>query len=143
MHLLESVTQWLQPVGIVAGLVFSGVALRNDVRSRKLESRIKINEGHRDIWSALLENPSLERIRQDQADLQLFPITASEDRLVRSILQHALLTFDARDLGLLGDIGDFDADVRRFLARPIPRAVWNEIAAFQPAKFRKFVESLL
>jgi len=134
---------WLQPLGIIAGLVFSGAALRNDVRSRKLENRIKITEGHREIWSALLSDPSLERIRHSQVDLDLFPITPVENRLVRSIFQHILLTFEARATGQLGDIGDFDRDVREFLSRPIPRQVWSEIARFQPARFRKFVETLL
>jgi len=141
--ILPSIAGWLEPLGIIAGLVFSGVALRNDVRSRKLESFTKIAEGHREIWSALLKDPSLERIRHDQVDLELFPITPVENRLVRSILHHVLLTFEARASKQIGDIGDFDRDVREFLARPIPRQVWSEIAHFQPARFRRFIEALL
>jgi hypothetical protein len=134
---------WLQPIGIVAGLIFSGIAVRNDVRSRRLESRIKITEGHRDIWWALLENPSLERILQTEPDLALFPITPPEKRLVMALLQHVQLTFEAQASGQLGDIGDFDKDIAEFLSRPIPRKVWDEIAGLQPAKFRKFIQTLI
>jgi hypothetical protein len=140
---LEAAAGWLQPIGIIAGLVFSGIALRNDVRSRRLESRIKITEGHREIWFAIIEDPSLERIRHREADLELFPVTPAENRLVRAVFQHILLTYEARSSGQLGDIGDFDDDVRAFLSNPIPRQVWREIARFQPAAFRRFLESLL
>lgn len=75
-------------------------------------------------------------------DLELFPITPGEDRLVRFVLQHMLLAYEARASGQLGDIGDFDKDVSEFISRPIPQAVWKEISRLQPEGFRRFVESL-
>lgn len=142
-HLLEAIVNWLQPIGIVGSLIFSGIALRNDVRSRRLENRIKIAEGQREIWFAALQDPSFERIRRNEVDLELFPITAAENRLVRALFQHVLLTYEASASGQLGDIGDFGKDVSQFVSRPIPRQVWTEIAPYQPPRFRRFVESLI
>jgi hypothetical protein len=95
------------------------------------------------VWRVLLSDPALERIRKNDVDLNLFPVTPAEDRLVRFVLQHMLLTHDALTTGQLGDIGDFDRDVREFISRPIPLAVWRAIAHLQPKGFRIFVESVL
>jgi hypothetical protein len=141
MHsLLTSLMDLLEPIGIIAGLVFSGTALRNDVRSRRIENRIKLTEGYREIWSVLLSDPSLGRIRRNDVDLIQFPVTPGEDRLGRFVFQNILLAYDARKAGQLGDIGDFEKDVAEFISRPIPQAVWKEIARFQPEDFRRFVE---
>src|SRR5687767_5403568 len=108
VHVTRDIMDWLEPIGIIAGLAFSGMALRNDVRSRRLESRIKLTEGYREVWSAVFNDPTLERVRRHDVDLELFPITPAEDRLVRFVLQHMLLAYEARASGQLGDIGDFD-----------------------------------
>ena len=54
-----------------------------------------------------------------------------------------LLMLQTRFPRPLGDIGNLEKDVGEFLSNPIPRAVWKEIARFQPEGFRKFVESLM
>jgi hypothetical protein len=137
------VRDWLEPVGIISGLLFSGIALRNDVRSRRIENHIKLAEGYRAIWSAVITDPTLERVRRINISLKAKPVTPAEDRLVRFIFQNILLAFEARNARQLGDIGNLELDVADFMARPIPRAVWEEIAQFQPAAFRKFVENLM
>jgi hypothetical protein len=142
-HLHDAIMGCLEPVGIIAGLVFSGVVLRNDIRERRLQNRIKIVEGYREIWSALMRDPSLERILRSDVDLTMAPLTAGEDRLVRFIFHNMMIAYDMQATGQLGDIGDFEKDAAEFLAQPIPRAVWKEIARFQPQKFRSFVEKLL
>ena len=144
MHmLLENLSALLEPVGIIAGLFFSGIALRNDTRARRIENHIKIADGYREIWSAQVADPRLERILLSGVDLTACPVSPSEDRLVRFIFQNILLAFEARQAGQLGDIGDLEKDVGEFISHPIPRAVWKEIARFQPQTFRKFVETLM
>ena len=139
----EALMAWLEPVGIIAGLVFSGVALRNDTRARRIENHIKITEGYREIWSALVADPTLDRIQQSKVDLTKHPLSPAEDRLTRFIFQNVLLAFEARNAGQLGDIGNLEKDVAEFVSFPIPKAVWKEIARFQPEFFRKFVEGLM
>jgi hypothetical protein len=143
LNVREVLSTWLEPVGIIASLVFSGVALRNDARSRRIENHIKITDGYREVWSTLVNDPKLERIRSSKADLTHTAVTAAEDRIVRFIFQNILLTFEARKAGQLGDIGNLEKDVAEFISRPIPRAVWKEIARFQPEAFRRFIESLM
>lgn len=134
---------WLEPVGIIAGLFFSGIALRNDTRARRIENHIKISDGYREIWSAQVADPKLDRILWSSIDLAANPISPAEDRLVRFIFQNILLAFEARQAGQLGDIGNLEKDVAEFVSKPIPKAVWKEVARFQPETFRKFVESLM
>ena len=76
---------WLEPVGIIAGLIFSGVALRNDTRARCVENQIKISDGYREIWAAQVADPKLERILMSSLDLIANPISPVEARLVRFI----------------------------------------------------------
>ena len=135
--------QLLESLGIVGGLLFSGMALRSDVRSRKIDNHIKLAEGYRSIWSLVFADSSLDRIRRKDVDLNLFPITPSEDRIARFVLQNVLLAFEARRAGQLGDIGNLEADISAFLSNPIPRQVWGEIERFQPKPFRDFVNGLL
>ena len=139
----EILTGWLEPVGIIAGLLFSGVALRNDTRARRIENHIKISDGYREIWSTQVADPKLDRILLSSLDLAANPISSAEARLVRFIFQNILLAFEARQAGQLGDIGNLEKDVAEFISRPIPKAVWIEIARFQPEAFRKFVEALM
>lgn len=144
MHmLLENLSAWLEPIGIIAGLFFSGIALRNDTRARRIENHIKIADGYREIWSAQLADPKLDRILLSSVDLIAHPVMPAEDRLVRFIFQNILLAFEARQAGQLGDIGNLEKDVAEFMDHPIPRAVWKELARFQPETFRKFVETLM
>lgn len=139
----QLIEDWLEPIGIIAGLFFSGIALRNDTRARRIENHIKISERYREIWSAQMDNPKLDRILLSGIDLTAHPVVPAEDRMVRFIFQNILLAFEARQAGQLGDIGNFEKDVAEFVCKPIPKAVWKEIARFQPAIFRKFVDSLL
>lgn len=124
MHILHQLlTDWLEPVGIIAGLFFSGVALRNDTRARRIENHIKISEGYREIWSAQMADPKLDRILLSGIDLTAYPIAPAEDRLVRFIFQNVLLAFEARQAGQLSDIGNLEKDVAEFVSKPIPKAV--------------------
>ena len=86
---------------------------------------------------------AVTRIPMSSLDLIANPISPVEARLVRFIFQNIFLAFEARQAGQLGDIGNLEKDVAEFIARPIPKAVWKEIARFQPDAFRKFVEALM
>ena len=139
----QSLRDWLEAIGIIGGLFFSGLALRNDNRARRIENHIKIVEGYRDIWSMVVKEPVLERVRYQNIDLTIAPVSPAEDRLVRFVFQNMQLAFEARKAGQLGDIGEFEKDVSRFMSCSIPQAVWKEIARFQPEGFRQFVEELM
>ena len=139
----EILNVWLEPVGIMAGLLFSGAALRNDTRARRIENHIKISDGYREIWSTQVADPKLDRILLTSLDLTVNPISPAEARLVRFIFQNILLAYEAKLAGQLGDIGNLEKDVADFISRPIPKTVWMEIARFQPEGFRKFVETLM
>ena len=144
MHkMAELLMAWLQPIGIISSLLFSGIALRNDTKARRVENHIKIVDGYRQIWSAILSDAKLERILWDDLDLSANPISAAEDRLARFIFQNILLACEARSVGQLGDIGNLEKDVAEFISHPIPKSVWKEIARFQPEAFRKFIEGLM
>ena len=139
----EILSQWLEPTGILAGLFFSGIALRNDTRARRIENQIKIADAYREIWSAQMSDSNLSRILHPHPDLSTHPVTPGEDRLVRFIFQNIFLAFAARQAGQLGEIGNLERDVADFVSNPIPKAVWKEIARFQPEQFRKFIENFI
>lgn len=134
---------FIQSAGIILGLLFTGVALRAETRSRQIENLIRITEGHRALWTYFDEKPELGRIFLYQLDLEEHPITAKEIRFVQFLINHLLLTFRAQQWGLLGSPERLKDDVRTFFALPIPRAAWEKARRYQDADFRKFVDDTL
>lgn len=51
----------LQSIGIVGGLLFTGVSLRIDTKVRRVSTLITITQQHRDIWTQLYRRPEMAR----------------------------------------------------------------------------------
>ena len=75
------------------GIGFLRRRFNNDARLRRIENQIKISDGYREIRSALVSDPELNRILHPNADLARAPVTPAEDRLVRFIVQNLRLAF--------------------------------------------------
>jgi hypothetical protein len=133
----------LQSVGIIAGLVFTGVTLRLDVKSRRVSNLIELTEGHRDIWSQFYRRPELARVLNPHVDLSSAPVTEEERIFVSFLILHLSSTYHALHHGLTMDPEGLRQDIRRFFSLPIPHAVWEKVHALQDRAFVKFVEACL
>src|SRR5437762_1629442 len=85
----------LQSLGIVGGLLFTGISLKVDARVRRVQSLLKITEQHRNIWSRLYDNPELGRVTDSNADLEILPTTREEELFVQLLVLHLNSVYNA------------------------------------------------
>lgn len=140
--LLKNWFDLLQTAFIVGGFTLSYLATHNDIRSRKVEHLLLINQSHREIWDKTYSHPELLRIRKTKLDLKTQPITAAEHRLVKEVIIHIYAVYEAIRNGQL-DKGEMESDIADFLQLPIPNLVWQEVKVYHNKEFVAYVDALL
>ena len=130
----------LQTLGIVGGLIFSGLGFRLDVKSRRISNLIALTAGHRDIWSEFYRRPELARVLNPNVNLQEAPITETERLFVTLIIVHLSCTYHALENALSVKPDALRQDIKGLFSLPIPRAVWENMKSLQDREFVKFVE---
>jgi len=133
----------LQSAGIIGSLIFTGLQLNLDARSRRVENRLDITRQHREIWRNFSSDPTLSRVLIEHADLDTTPITQHERVFVTSIILHLNAAFTAYREGMAPIPEGLSADVQEFFSKPIPSSVWNESKQMRDAEFRRFVDSVI
>lgn len=140
--LLENWFDLLQSVFIVGGFLLSYFSIRSDIRSRKIEQLLQLNQSHRDIWGKTYTQPELLRIREANVDLQKNPVTAAERRLVIEVIMHIYSVYEAIQNKQL-DKNGAEKDIVDYLKLPIPTVVWQEIKGYHNKQFVKHIDGLL
>lgn len=136
-------THWfdlIQTIGIVGGLIFTGVSLRRDHTGRKLANLLVLKEEHRELWNAVREKGELSRILEPCADLVACPMTNAEEVFLRQVIVHAAVSYELIRNGTPLDMEAFRNDVEEFFNLPLPRAAWKMVRASQQKEFRTFLE---
>jgi hypothetical protein len=134
---------FLQTVGIVGGLVFTAVSIRQSTRARRASDLLALTEQHRDLWDKLYSFPGLERMFSPEADLIAKPISLTEARYLNEVIVHFQMGWQLASAGSLLTLDAMRADVRDFFKLPIPRSIWEQTKASRDQKFVKFVEASL
>lgn len=118
-------------------------ALRLDAKTRQITLLFEIIAHHRAIWSQLYERPELARIRENEVDLEQYPITPQEELFVTQVIFQIGAIQTAVRMGVAIPFDKQDEDVRSFFSRPIPREVWRERRKLQNGVVREYIDSLL
>ena len=113
----------LQGSGIIGSLLFTGVSLKRNTATHKVETWFTITDHHRDLWKAVLERPELTRIRENAPDLNAQPVTDAERRFVQLLIHHLAATHLAIQSGVIDEPAGLRSDIVEFLSRPFPRIV--------------------
>ena len=137
--LAENWFTFLQSIGIITGLCFSGASFRLSAEAHRLTQIHNITAGHRDLWSKVLEKPELARILEPAPDLDSAPISLEEERFVTLLILHLQSVFKTIRLGGMQAPSGLKSDIRGFMALPIPNLVWNKIQNDQEWDFVQFV----
>jgi hypothetical protein len=135
--------QLIESTGIIAGLFFTGFALRADLRGRRLEILMRLTENHRAIWNRHDGNLRLRRIFHRNPDISAKPVTPHEARFVQYLINHIAVTFRAQKLGLYQAPERLEMDLRELFSYPVPRAVWEKVRRYQDRDFEDFMTRLL
>ena len=133
----------LQSIGIIAGLMFNAIAIRTDVKSRRVTNYITVTAHHREIWSRFAAQPGLARVVDPHADLEASPIAPEEELFTRDLILHLSSAHQAMRDGLMMNLEGLPQDVRWFFALPIPKAVWERLKPLQNREFVRFIERTL
>jgi len=131
----------LQTVGIIGGLFFTAISIRQATNARKASDLLALTEQHRQLWNEVYSRPGLERIYADEADLVAVPVTNAEERFMNEVIIHFQTGWQLALRGSLITLDAMKADARVFFKLPIPRFVWQHTRAGRDPKFVKFIES--
>jgi hypothetical protein len=132
---------FVQSVGIIGSLLFSGFSFRNLRSEEHTSNLLAIKQQHDDLWRAIFDRPELLRVLDPRADLEAKPVTSEENFFVLLAIAHlstacrVLLTTDDEPGEAVRN------DIRWFFSLPIPRAIWEKNKARQDPAFIRFVEA--
>lgn len=139
----EQWSELLQNISIVAGLLFTGLTFRADIKTRRTEYLMVITKHHREIWAELYQRPELARVIEPQVNLEHAPMTREEWLFLRFLILHINSVHRARKYGVLPELEGFERDVGALLSLPLPKLVWEEMKSLQNESFVRFVEACL
>lgn len=137
-------TSWLDvlnAVGVVASLLFTTFALREETKTRRVSNLLTLTSNHREIWSLLYRMPELERVLQTNVDLLKQPVTQGEELLVNFVFRQLDAAYHAMQDGLFVRPEAMRRDVAWFFSLPIPQTVWEKFRPWQDAAFVAYVEA--
>jgi len=116
--------------------------MRSDTRSRRVAHLFDLNQNYRAIWEKTYSQPELLRIRKADLDLKKNPITESEQRLVKEIIQHIYVVYVAIQNNQF-EKHETGKDVAGLLQLPIPNSVWQEVKGYENKRFVRYIDTLL
>jgi hypothetical protein len=131
---------FLQSLGIVGGLSFTGIALLIDARVRKVGNLFEITKQHREIWTLLYTKEELKRVLDPRANLSDNPVTENEKIFVNLLILHLATSHRAAKAGVFTLPQELETDIRDFFSHPVPRTVWEMMRPFQDLDFVRFVD---
>lgn len=127
----------------LAGLLFTGISIREETNTRRISNLIRLTEGHRDLWKVYIEEPRLERILSPDVDLRVNPIVALEERFVLLLILHLNATYQAMQDRQVPQPEGVRRDVRWLFSLPIPGAVWKQYKGLQDSDLVQYVDDCL
>jgi hypothetical protein len=132
-----------QTVGIVGGLLFTGLTVRKDERARKIANSIAINEQHRQIWKELYAYPELSRVMMPDRNLEQEPASEREELFVNTLIAHLSTAYRAMKYDEFVRLEGLAKDVKAFFSLPIPKGTWERVREFHDKDFVCFIEAQL
>lgn len=133
----------IQTLGVVGGLLFTGLSLRQGILTERVKFQFDLSENHANIWREIFDNPNLARLLDPNADMEIFPITRQEEVFVKLLIHHLGCAHEAWSHGLIEKPSGVDDDIRRFFNLPIPKFAWNRLRQFQSSKLVHFIEKTI
>lgn len=133
----------LQSVGIIGGMIFTGLSLRQASQARRIGDMLTLTEQHRELWHQVHERAELHRIARREVDLVSTPISDLEEEFLNMVIVHYHTGWLLAREGALLPLEALKKDVRSFFSLPIPREVWRRTKRNRDGDFARFVETCL
>jgi hypothetical protein len=133
----------VQTRSIVIGLLFAGLSVHRETRTRRLTNLLALKQEHRELWSTIHSHPELARILKSDVDLVGEPVSPEEEIFLRQIIVHIATAWELIRDGTPLNKEALSSDVRSFLSLPVPNWAWQRAAHAQDRDFMNFVRSAL
>jgi len=131
-----------QTGGIVAGLIFTALSLRDTQQAQKITNLFTLTQYQRELYGDLFDRPELWRIFRGDVDLENQPITDDERLFLTLVILHLSLAFTAMRLNAIVPIEGLERDLAEMFSKPIPRTVWGEVRSFQNQDVKELLDRL-
>ena len=129
--------------GTAAALLFTGVALHVDARTRRAQSLIEITKMHRELLGHFYERPALKAALDPKRDTAAHPLTDEELHFLKLLIGHLRVSWFAHQSRVYVAPERLPEDIREVFSLPGPRSAWEQLRKYQDAKFVAFVEGAL
>lgn len=133
----------LQTLGIVGGLIFTSISIRQSTKARKASDLLTLTREHRELWNEIYSRQELARILRTDVDLVALPIKTDEEHFLNEVIVHFQMGWHLATKSSFLTLDAMRADVKNFFNLPIPRKVWQETKMSRDPKFVSFVEKCL
>lgn len=130
----------LSTIGVIGGLFFAAITLREDTKTRKVSNLLAITANHREVWQEFFTRPDLSRILDGTVDLRRRPIRPDEEVFVNMVILHLSSMYEALKGELVVKQEGLRRDAGSFFSLPIPKIVWERTKLVQNRDFVAFVE---
>jgi len=127
--------------GIIGSLLFTGISLHSETKTRRVGNLFAAIQNHRELWAEFYRRPELSRVLDASADTVNEPPTREEEGFVKLVIQHTNGVYQAMKNGLVIKPERVRGDVGSFFFLPIPKLVWENVKHLQNDDFVDFVES--
>src|SRR5437868_1298696 len=101
MYLLRWISgDWLdliQTVGVVFGLLATAHSIREETKSKKVGNALALTQNHRELWSMVIQNPTLKRVLDEKVNINRMPPTLDEELFVQMLILHIRTALKARE----------------------------------------------
>lgn len=133
----------LGDLGIIAGLLFSGLGFWNDRRARRAQTVIDFTKSHRDLWSLVKARPAGATIEATSRDLVTVPRTDEETETVNLVVLHLHSAYRAGKAGIYDLPENLTEEIREYFSLPVVRDAWDELRKAHDRDFVRFIDRAL
>src|SRR5271169_3903503 len=117
---------FVQSAGIVGGLCFNAISIRQATQARKVSDLLTLNEQHQNHWQEMYANPNLSRVLAKEVDFIEKPLTLAEERYLNESIVRFTTGWQVARSGALFTVNDMRLDAGTFFQLPLPKKVWEE-----------------
>jgi len=133
----------LQSAGIIGGMLFTALSIRQATTARRVSDLLTLTEQHRELWNEVYRRAELSRIFASTIDLIANPVTVAEERFLNEVVVHFTTGWQLARKKSLITMEALKADLRSFFELPLPRAVWQQTKDSRDPEFVRFVQKCL
>lgn len=126
--------------GTTAALLFTGVALHIDARTRRAQTLIEITKQHRELWMYFDERPGLARLFEKGRDMGAHPLADEEVRFANFLFLHLQASYGAKRAGIHALPEHVADDWREIFAHPAISLAWDRVKHLHDRRFVELVE---